>query len=100
MVLKPLRNMLLVLPTTEETTPGGLVLATSSRAQLAKGQVIAIGPGLYHNGQLIPTACQVGETIWYQAAAGTEVTVDNTKHILVQEDAVLSRVFGDETPAT
>lgn len=95
MEIAPLRNLLLVLPLKEEKTPSGLVLSgTASRGEAVKGVVIAAGPGIYQNGTLIKSACSAGDTVLYPNQAGTEISVDNVKHIMISEDIILARVSG------
>ena len=51
-----------------------------------QGTVVAVGPGSKDE----PMEVKVGETVLYGKYAGTEVTVDNKKYLIVKQSDILA----------
>ncbi len=53
-----------------------------------KGEVIAIGPGRYDDGELVPMHVKVGDKVLFQW--GDKLTIDGEEYEMVNESAVLA----------
>ena len=86
MTMKPLADRVLIKVEKEheETTAGGLVLATKTPAGVsAKGKVVACGEGKYaSNGTRIPMQVKVGDTVLFNHSAGQTIKVDGEEYTM------------------
>ena len=91
-MLKPLGDRVVIKPKEgEETTPGGIVLPDSARKRPTEGEVVAVGTGhVLKSGERVPLSLKVGESVIYSKYAGTEVTIDEEKLVIVDEDSILA----------
>ena len=67
-------------------TAGGLYIPDNAKEKPQQGTIIAVGPG----SQDEPMEVKVGETVLYGKYAGTEVTVDNKKYLIVKQSDILA----------
>ena len=91
-MLKPLGDRIVVRPNPEEeVTKGGIVLPDTAKKRPREGEVVAAGPGkLLENGQRAALEVAVGDVVVYSEYGGTEVTVDGTEYIILDEGSVLA----------
>ena len=75
-----------------EQTRGGLFIPDTAKEKPQQGEVIAVGPGRYEDGKLIPMGVKVGDKILYGKYAGTEVTFDGDSVLILRESDVLAVV--------
>ncbi len=94
MKLRPLNDRVAVKRAPEETTSaGGIVIPDSSAEKPTKGEVVAIGDGkLSDDGKRSALAVKVGDTVLFGQYAGTEITVDGDKILIMREDDILAIV--------
>lgn len=79
------------------TTAGGILLADNySQSKTQQGLVLAVGCGVFQNGDLTPVMVEVGDTVTYLRGAGVEVTSDNEKLQLIREGDILGYESSDE----
>lgn len=80
MTLQPIGKRVLVKPIVEEnrTTDGGIIIPDTVKEKVAKGTIIAIGQTVEW--------LKENDTILYSATAGTEVTMNNEKYLLLFEN--------------
>lgn len=86
MKIKPLGNRVLVkkLEQEERKTPGGIVLPESVKDEKAiRGEVVAVGTAE-------KIEVKEGDKVLISAYAGTEVTVDDQKYLLVKSTDILA----------
>lgn len=80
----------------EETTAGGIVLpdvARNGRNGTQEGRVLSVGDGrLLPNGARVKHQVLEGDRIFFSRYAGTEVTVDDEKLLILSEDDILAVV--------
>jgi chaperonin GroES len=78
MELKPLGDRIVVKPQdeAESSLPSGLVIPDTAKEKPQLGEVLAVGPGEYKDGERIPVDVNVGDVVFYSKYGGTEV-----KHI-------------------
>ena len=90
MPLRPLATKIVVLPGEEETqTAGGIVLPDSAKKKPQEGRVVAVGRGrTLDDGKIVPLAVKVGETVVYSKYGGTEVALEGTDYIILDEDQI------------
>tara|TARA_Y100000310_G_C20091307_1_gene538399 strand:- start:11 stop:307 length:297 start_codon:yes stop_codon:yes gene_type:complete len=94
MTFKPILNNILIKlePRPKEfITDGGIILPDRSRAGAPmKGVVVAVGNGkITSKGKLIPPTFTPGDTVVFSEYTGTELTLDNTPHIIIPENQLV-----------
>lgn len=92
MNLIPTRDRVLVELTKETMTKSGLHLPVQQQQKSRYGKVLAVGPGLYQNGTLIPNAIKVGDTVLYSNYAQIEHTLNGKPVLLMREEDILAVV--------
>lgn len=83
-MIKPLGDRVLVQPgVKEETTPGGIIIPDKNdgNEKPGVGTIIEIGPKV--------DLVEKGQQIIHQAYAGTFVTVDGEKMLMLKQDDIL-----------
>jgi chaperonin GroES len=74
----------------EETTQGGIILASSVVQDLLKGKVEAVGEGLYtQTGVKIPMTVEVGDVVLYNKFNATELRLGNEVYVILRESDLL-----------
>ena len=90
-------NVIVLLPEVEkeQKTNSGLVIASSQQGQVRsdKGQVVAVGDGrITANGDLIELKVKKGDQILFNKFAGTEVSVGETRYLIIKECDILAKI--------
>lgn len=90
--LRPLADRVVVEPVSEEkVTRGGIVLPDSAKEKPQAGKVIAVGPGrILDNGTKAPMETKVGDIVIYAKYGGTEIKVEGTEYMILNERDVLA----------
>ena len=89
--LKPLEDRIAVLPSEEEqTTVSGIVIPDTAKEKPQEGEVMAVGPGRFEDGQRIPMDVQVGDQVIYSKYGGTEVKVEGEEYLVLSARDVLA----------
>lgn len=93
-MLKPLGDrVILEAKDEEEQTVGGIVLASNAKEKSQTGKIIAVGNGtVLDNGQSVPMNVKVGDTVVYDKCAGTEVSYEDKKYLVVHEKDLVAVV--------
>jgi chaperonin GroES len=73
-----------------EQTRGGLFIPDTAKEKPQQGEIIAVGPGRYEDGKLIPMGVKVGDKVLYGKYSGTEVTIDGDSLLILRESDVLA----------
>ena len=79
-----------------EKSKGGIILVGQAPPQ--EGVVVAVGPGKYEGGALVPTTVGVGRRVVFGMFAGAEIGIADEQFIVVREDEILM-VLPDEPAA-
>jgi len=81
-----------VIKALEETEQmrGGLYIPDTAKEKPQMGEIIAVGPGKYEDGKLIPMGVKVGDKVLYGKYSGTEVTIDAEQYLILRESDVLA----------
>lgn len=92
MDLKPLGDRIIVKPKDEDEsrTPSGLVIPDTAQEKPQVGEVLAVGPGEYKDGERIPVDVSVGDLVFYSKFGGTEVKVDGEEYLVLSSRDVLA----------
>ncbi len=86
-MIKPLADRVLVEPKEAETkTASGLYIPDTAKEKPQEGKVIAAGPGKKEE----PMEVKVGDEVIYGKYAGTEVTVEGKKYLIVKQSDILA----------
>jgi len=75
-----------------ETMRGGLYIPDTAKEKPQQGEIIAVGPGKYEDGKLVPMSVKVGDKVLYGKYSGTEVTIDGEQLLILRESDVLAVV--------
>jgi chaperonin GroES len=93
MDLKPLGDRLIIeILDEEETTVSGIVLPDTAKEKPQRGKVLAVGPGKYEDGKLVPLDVNVGDEVIYSKYGGTEIKVGIDEYLILRESDVLAKV--------
>jgi len=92
--LEPLGDRIVITPLKqEEVTASGLVIPDTAKEKPQQGEVVAVGPGrLDENGKRVLMDVNVGDRILYAKYTGTEVKIEGTDFIVLNEKDVLARL--------
>ncbi len=88
MKIEPMGARVLVRPLEKETmTKSGLVLPETAKEKPQQGVIEALGTE-----EEMATDLAVGDKVLYAKYTGTEVEVDGTKYLVLEENDVLARI--------
>ena len=92
MNLKPLGDRVVVKPKDEDDarTPSGIVIPDTAKEKPQLGEVLAVGPGEYKDGERVPLDVSVGDVIFYSKYGGTEVKVEGEDFLILSARDVLA----------
>ena len=86
-MIKPLADRVLIEPKEAETkTASGIYIPDTAKEKPQQGKVIAVGPGKKDE----PMEVKVGDEVLYGKYAGTEVTVEDKKYLIVKQSDILA----------
>ena len=87
MTIKPLADRVLVEPKEAETkTASGLYIPDTAKEKPQQGVVIAVGPGKKDE----PMELKAGDVVLYGKYAGTEVSYEDKKYLIMKQSDVLA----------
>lgn len=100
--IAPLADRILIKPFTEqdlrsETSKKSLnfILPDSmTKEKSVQGRVLAVGPGKYVDGKLVPVGVHVGEVVIFSKYGYDEVEQDGEELYLLREDQILAVIKG------
>ncbi len=89
--IKPLEDRIVVKPLdAEQTTASGLVIPDTAKEKPQEGEVLAVGPGRFEEGQRLPLDVKVGDTVLYSKYGGTEVKYAGEEYLILSARDVLA----------
>ncbi len=89
--LKPLEDRIVVKPgEEEETTVSGIVIPDTAKEKPQEGEVVAVGPGRYEDGNRVPLDVSVGDRVIYSKYGGTEVKFGGEDYLILSARDVLA----------
>ena len=93
--VQPLSDRVVVRPVEEaEQMRGGLYIPDTAKEKPQQGEIVAVGPGRFEKGELVPMELSAGQTVLYGKYSGTEVTFDNEQYLIIKESDVLAVMGG------
>ena len=93
MNLKPLGDkVVLQFLEAEETSQGGILLASSAQEKPQVAQIVAVGPGGTVDGKEVKMEVSVGDKVILNKYAGTEVKLGQDKYTIVRQSDILAVV--------
>lgn len=84
-----IENRIVILPI-EEKEINDFIVPESKSIKSVKGTVVAVGPGIYQNGILIPMSCKKGDNVYFSKYGGTDIMIDKVNHVVMRESDVLA----------
>jgi chaperonin GroES len=91
--LEPLDDRIVVKPSEEEeTTVSGIVIPDTAKEKPQEGEVVAVGPGRFEDGQRVPMDVKAGDRVLYSKYGGTEVKVGGEEYLVLSARDVLAIV--------
>lgn len=93
--IMPLLNRVLIKPFTKEEllkkNSFGIILPDSgSKEKSEQGKVLAIGPGSFDDGILIPMTVKVGDIVAFSKYGYEDINVDGEDLFLIKEENILA----------
>ena len=86
-MIKPLADRVLIEPKEAETkTASGIYIPDTAKEKPQQGTVLAVGPGKADE----PMEVKAGDVVLYGKYAGTEVTVEDKKYLIVKQSDILA----------
>ena len=92
MKLAPLGDRIVVKPQDEAEvrTNSGLVIPDTAKEKPQLGEVLAVGPGEFKDGERVPVDVNVGDVVFYSKYGGTEVKHDGEDLLILSSRDVLA----------
>jgi chaperonin GroES len=86
-MIKPLADRVVIEPKEAETrTASGIYIPDTAKEKPQQGKVVAAGPGKKDE----PMEVKVGDEVLYGKYAGTEVTYEEKKYLIVKQSDILA----------
>lgn len=92
MKLNPLGDRIIVKPKDEDEsrTTSGLVIPDTAKEKPQLGEVLAVGPGEWKDGERVPMDVSVGDLVFYSKYGGTEVKYEGEEYLILSSRDVLA----------
>jgi chaperonin GroES len=74
----------------ESRTKSGLVIPDTAKEKPQLGEVIAVGPGEFQDGNRIPMDVKVGDKVVYSKYGGTEVKLEHEEYLILSSRDLLA----------
>ncbi len=88
MDLKPLHDRVIVkVEETDKTTDSGIILTQTAVDKSNRGMVVATGPGLRENGEVVPLTVKAGDMVMFELAQATEM---ESEYMVMRESNVIA----------
>lgn len=90
--IEPLADRVVVRPaSTEEVSASGIIIPDSvSKEKPERGTVVAVGPGKYDDGDLIPMSVKKGDLVLFSKYGYDEVKIEGEEYFILPESSVLA----------
>jgi chaperonin GroES len=91
--ITPLEDRVVVKPLeAETTTASGLVIPDTAKEKPQEGEVIAVGPGRFEEGQRLPLDVAPGDIVLYSKYGGTEVKYGGEEFLILSARDLLAKI--------
>ncbi len=91
--LQPLGERVIVKPLTKEekiSASGIIIPESSDKERPAKGTIVAVGPGKYEDGKLLPMNVKVGQMVLFSKYGYDEVKIEGEEYLILAESSILA----------
>ena len=93
MNIKPLADRVVIkMVEAEETTKGGIILASTAKEKPSVAEVVAVGNGGIVDGKEVKMELKVGDKVLISKYAGTEVKLDGVEYMILRQSEILAKV--------
>ena len=94
MILKPLHDYIAVLPPAADSTRDGFDVAQSAQVRPKRGEVVAVGPGVFakDTGVFIPITVSKGDIVMYTKNAGIEIEIEGIVYLFMRQEEAFLRL--------
>ena len=100
MNLKPLGDRVIVeILEEEQTTASGIVLPDTAKEKPQRGRILAVGPGRWEDGKLVPLDVVVDDEVIFSKYGGTEVKDSGEDYLILRESDILAKLVGSPVTA-
>ena len=92
MKLQPLGDRIIVKSKEDEnsSTPSGLVIPDTAKEKPQLGDVMAVGPGEFQDGERLPLDVKEGDVVVYSKYGGTELKFEGQEFLILSARDVLA----------
>ncbi len=91
---RPLADKVLIKRTDpEKKTPGGIYIPPTAQEKSIEGIVVAVGPGKYVDGKLVPIDLKPGDHIIFSRYNGTDIEVEGAEHTILSDNEILGVIL-------
>ncbi len=93
--ISPLGSRVLIKPFTNEeiakkNTFGIILPDSGSKDKSEQGVVLAVGPGEYRDGKIVPVGVKVGDKVAFSKYGYEDINVDGEELFLIKEESILA----------
>ena len=92
MKLQPLGDRVVVKARDDDDarTASGLVIPDTAKEKPQTGEVLAVGPGLFEDGERVPMDVSVGDVVVYSKYGGTEIKFEGEEYLILSSRDILA----------
>lgn len=72
----------------EETTAFGIVLPDTAKEKPQEGKVVAVGNGVWKDGQRVALDVKEGDRVLFSKYAGTEIKFEGKEYLIMKESDI------------
>lgn len=92
MKIKPLFDNVLIKPEQKTQSENGILIPASAGERPQIGKVIAVGNGINVDGTEVGMQVKIGEKVYFNKFAGSELKIDNETVILIAQTDIVGVV--------
>ncbi|MDZ4226387.1 MAG: co-chaperone GroES [Patescibacteria group bacterium] len=79
-------------PEEGQTTSFGIIIPDTAKEKPEQGSVVAVGPGKYEDGVLVPVGVKVGDRVMFNKYDYKEIKIKGVEYFIVSEANILGIV--------
>ena len=72
----------------EGRSSGGIIIPDTAKEKPRQGTVVAVGPGRFDDGVLVPMEVRPGDRVLFNGYAGTEIPVEGGDFLIMRESDI------------
>ena len=88
MNLKPTSDSVIVRLGGERVTKSGIIIPDTKDQEFMRGQVVAVGPGKYEDGKLVPMSVKVGDLVLFEKPYDAEKKKIEGNHLIIKDENI------------